>query len=81
MRSRAPSTPSTEKAICENIVALRGQYTTVAITHRPIWAEIATHLYKVERGNVSKVDPVTGAKATRNLGGKSARNPKKKIGA
>jgi ATP-binding cassette, subfamily C, bacterial len=73
--------PETEKAICENIVALRGQYTTVAITHRPIWAEIATHLYKVERGNVSKVDTITGARAVGNLGGKSARNPKKKIGA
>jgi ATP-binding cassette subfamily C protein len=47
--------PDTEKSICHKIAALRGQYTTVAITHRPIWTEIATHLYKVERGNVIKV--------------------------
>jgi ATP-binding cassette, subfamily C, bacterial len=44
--------PETERAICGNITALGGQYTIVAITHRPIWTEIATHLYKVERGNV-----------------------------
>jgi ATP-binding cassette subfamily C protein len=44
--------PETERAICENITALSGQYTTVAITHRPIWAEIASQLYKVERGSI-----------------------------
>ncbi|MGE3873377.1 MAG: ABC transporter ATP-binding protein [Parvibaculaceae bacterium] len=44
--------PKTEKEICENITALSGRYTTVAITHRPIWAEIATQLYKVERGSI-----------------------------
>lgn len=47
--------PETEKAICEKIAGLHGRYTTVAITHRPIWTEIATHLYKVERGNVVRV--------------------------
>jgi ATP-binding cassette, subfamily C, bacterial len=44
--------PKTEKAICENITALRGRYTTVAITHRPIWAEMASQLYKVEHGSI-----------------------------
>jgi ATP-binding cassette, subfamily C, bacterial len=44
--------PKTERAICENITALRGRYTTVAITHRPIWAEVATQLYKVEHGSI-----------------------------
>ncbi|MGE3873345.1 MAG: ABC transporter ATP-binding protein [Parvibaculaceae bacterium] len=48
--------PETERAICEKIVGLHGRYTIVAITHRPIWTEIATHLYKVERGNVVKID-------------------------
>ncbi|WP_119389438.1 ABC transporter ATP-binding protein [Taklimakanibacter lacteus] len=47
--------PETEAGICQNIATLRGQYTTVAITHRPAWTEIATHLYKVEKGHVSKV--------------------------
>lgn len=46
--------PDTEQSICENIAALRGQYTTVAITHRPAWTEVATHLYKVEKGSVTK---------------------------
>jgi ATP-binding cassette subfamily C protein len=48
--------PETEKAICEKIVGLHGRYTIVAITHRPIWTEIATHLYKVERGSVVRID-------------------------
>jgi ATP-binding cassette, subfamily C, bacterial len=48
--------PETERAICEKIAGLRGRYTIVAITHRPIWTEIATHLYKVERGNVVRID-------------------------
>lgn len=46
--------PETERAICEKITALGGQYTIVAITHRPIWTEIATQLYTVERGSVVK---------------------------
>ncbi|QIG48829.1 ATP-binding cassette domain-containing protein [Nordella sp. HKS 07] len=46
--------PESELAICQNIAALRGKYTTVAITHRPAWAEVATELYKVERGGVIK---------------------------
>jgi ATP-binding cassette subfamily C protein len=45
--------PKTERAICRNIAALRGRYTTVAITHRPAWSEIATRLYRVERGRVT----------------------------
>jgi ATP-binding cassette, subfamily C, bacterial len=45
--------PKTERAICDNIIALGGRYTTVAITHRPIWAEMATQLYKVEDGSIA----------------------------
>ncbi len=45
--------PDTEEAICKKIVALRGKYTTVAITHRPAWAAVATHLYKVEKGSAA----------------------------
>jgi ATP-binding cassette, subfamily C, bacterial len=44
--------PKTEKAICENIIALRDRYTTVAITHRPIWTEMASQLYKVQHGSI-----------------------------
>ena len=53
--------PDTEAAICRNIASLRDRYTIVAITHRPAWTRIATHLYKVESGRVTKVD--TKAKA------------------
>ena len=73
--------PESEKAICENIVALRENYTTVAITHRPIWAEIASHLYKVERGNVSKVAPGSDAKPVGASGGKAARKSQRNVGA
>lgn len=56
--------PETEKAICQKISALRGKYTIVAITHRPAWTEIATRLYKVERGGIVMT--------------RAARKPKKK---
>jgi ATP-binding cassette, subfamily C, bacterial len=46
--------PETERAICEKITTLGSQYTIVAVTHRPIWTEIATQLYTVERGGVVK---------------------------
>jgi ATP-binding cassette subfamily C protein len=59
--------PETEKAICQNITALRGEYTIVAITHRPAWTEIATHLYKVERGGIAMTE--------------APRKPKKKVPA
>lgn len=48
--------PKAEKSICQNILGLRGRYTTIAITHRPAWTEIATHLYKVERGSLSRIE-------------------------
>ena len=73
--------PETEKAICENIVALRGQYTTVAITHRPIWTEIANHLYKVERGSVIKVTDGIDAAGARKPPRKASRGSGKKVGA
>jgi len=52
--------PQTELEICRNIQALSGSYTIVAITHRPAWANIATHLYKVESGSVFQVKSGTG---------------------
>jgi len=48
--------PEAEREICENISSLRGKYTTIAITHRPAWAEIATDLYTVGRKGVAKVE-------------------------
>lgn len=48
--------PDTEKTICDNIQALSGRYTIVAITHRPAWSSIATNLYAVEDGRVTRVE-------------------------
>jgi ATP-binding cassette subfamily C protein len=47
--------PETERLICDGVAGLAGRYTIVAITHRPIWASIATSLYKVEDGRVARV--------------------------
>lgn len=47
--------PKAEKEICENISSLRGSYTTIAITHRPAWTEIATDLYNIGRDGITKV--------------------------
>ena len=44
--------PESEMAICRNIKELSKDYTIIAITHRPAWAEIATTIYEVEAGTV-----------------------------
>jgi len=46
--------PETELDICRMIQGLAGEYTIVAITHRPAWTDIATDLYKVEAGTVTR---------------------------
>ncbi len=47
--------PETEDQICREVATLRGDYTIVAITHRPAWTAIADRLYKVEGGRVTAV--------------------------
>jgi ATP-binding cassette, subfamily C, bacterial len=42
--------PETEAAIVNNIFALRGRYTIIAITHRPAWTRIADKLYLIDKG-------------------------------
>jgi ATP-binding cassette subfamily C protein len=54
--------PQTETEIVRNIAALRGRYTIVAITHRPVWTGIADKLYRVARGHVSEVKKPRRAK-------------------
>jgi ATP-binding cassette, subfamily C, bacterial len=50
--------PDTEDQICREVAGLRGDFTIVAITHRPAWTAIADRLYKVEAGRVTAVaDP------------------------
>ena len=46
--------PATEAEIIRNIAALGGDYTIIAITHRPAWTEVADNLYHVSRGHVTK---------------------------
>jgi ATP-binding cassette, subfamily C, bacterial len=46
--------PVTEAEIVSNIVALRGQYTIIAITHRAAWTDIADRLYDVNDGRVKE---------------------------
>lgn len=48
--------PRAEREICENISGLRGSYTTIAITHRPAWTEIATDLYNIGRDGITNVE-------------------------
>jgi ATP-binding cassette subfamily C protein len=45
--------PENEKAICDRVEALKGEYTVVVITHRAAWTHIATRLYTVDGGRVS----------------------------
>lgn len=48
--------PQSEAAIVENIAALNGRYTIIAITHRPAWTEIADKLYQVAPGSVTLIE-------------------------
>lgn len=47
--------PETEASICRNALGLAGEFTIIAITHRPAWSKIADRLYKVENGNAFEV--------------------------
>ncbi|MEM7634535.1 MAG: ABC transporter ATP-binding protein [Pseudomonadota bacterium] len=42
--------PETEASICKNALGLAGEFTIIAITHRPAWSKIADRLYKVDNG-------------------------------
>ena len=50
MRSTSALDPETEASICRNALGLAGEFTIIAITHRPAWSKIADRLYKVEDG-------------------------------
>lgn len=61
--------PETEASICSNALDLAGEFTIVAITHRPAWSKIADRLYKVDNGAATEIK--TSAKRHR----KSAETP------
>jgi ATP-binding cassette subfamily C protein len=46
---------ATEAEICDNIASLSGQFTIIAITHRPAWTRLAARLYLVNEGTVQQV--------------------------
>ena len=46
---------ASEAEICENIKLLAGQFTIVAITHKPAWKLIADRIYNVSGGKVERV--------------------------
>jgi ATP-binding cassette, subfamily C, bacterial len=46
---------ASEAEICENIKSLAGQFTIVAITHKPAWKLIADRIYNVSNGKVERV--------------------------
>lgn len=46
--------PTTESEIIKNIAELGGEYTIIAITHRPAWTKVADHLYSVSGGHVRR---------------------------
>ena len=46
---------ASEAEICENIKMLAGQFTIVAITHKPAWKLIADRIYNVSGGKVERV--------------------------
>lgn len=47
--------PETEASICRNALSLAGEFTIIAITHRPAWSKIADRLYKVDNGTASQI--------------------------
>ncbi len=47
--------PETEASICRNALALAGEFTIIAITHRLAWSKIADCLYKVEGGAAEQI--------------------------
>jgi ATP-binding cassette subfamily C protein len=56
--------PETEASICHTATELAGDYTIIAITHRPAWSEIADCLYKIEAGRARLDRPCCCTKAT-----------------
>jgi ATP-binding cassette, subfamily C, bacterial len=47
--------PKTEAEIVSNIQNLKGNFTIIAITHRPAWTAIADKLYQVEAGHITEL--------------------------
>ncbi|MEO9875893.1 MAG: ABC transporter ATP-binding protein [Anderseniella sp.] len=47
--------PETEASICSNALDLAGEFTIIAITHRPAWSKIADRLYKVDNGAAAEI--------------------------
>jgi ATP-binding cassette subfamily C protein len=51
--------PVTEAQVLANIVALRGGYTILAISHRPAWSMVADRVYDIREGKALHVLPAS----------------------
>jgi ATP-binding cassette subfamily C protein len=56
--------PVTEAAICQTLLALRGEVTILAISHQPAMTEIADRVYRLEGGRLHEVEAPTARTAT-----------------
>jgi ATP-binding cassette subfamily C protein len=62
--------PKTEASICETAQQLAGDYTIIAITHRPAWSRIADRLYRIEAGQASEITAAKPGRRSRKATGK-----------
>jgi ATP-binding cassette subfamily C protein len=62
--------PKTEASICETAQQLAGDYTIIAITHRPAWSRIADRLYRIEAGQASEITGEKSGRRSRKAAGK-----------
>lgn len=62
--------PKTEASICETAQQLAGDYTIIAITHRPAWSRIADRLYRIEAGQASEITATKPGPRSRKAQGK-----------
>ena len=62
--------PKTEASICETARQLAGDYTIIAITHRPAWSRIADRLYRIDAGQASEITDAKPGWRSRKAPGK-----------
>jgi ATP-binding cassette subfamily C protein len=53
--------PTTEAEICANVAKLAKETTIIAITHRPIWTDIADRIYEIDAGRARLVKDAAGS--------------------
>ena len=59
--------PDSEAAICRSVQRLRGEMTILAISHQPALLDIADHVYRLEAGRLTLVEPPAAARTQREV--------------